>query len=144
MSMTAPALAPDRTVLAELARAFDLTLVLRYGSRVTGHTHRESDTDIGIWRQTGSLPWKQFSELYHRLAEILPLDQIELDLVDLWHVPGLLRHIACEQGQLLYEAAPGAFAHFRVLAWNMYQDERLAIRRHDPEAIRVALRSFGQ
>ncbi len=142
--MTAPALALDRTALVELARAFDLTLILRYGSRVTGHTHRESDTDIGIWRRAGPLPWKQFSELYHRLAEILPPDQIELDLVDLWRVPGLLRHIACEQGQLLYEVAPGAFASFRVLAWNLYQDERLAIRRHDPEAIQVALRTFAR
>jgi predicted nucleotidyltransferase len=142
--MTAPAFALDRTALAELARAFDLTLVLRFGSRVTGHTRPDSDTDLGVWRVAGSLPWKQYSELYRRLADLLPPGQGELDLVDLQHVPGLLKHIACEQGELLYEAAPGAFARFRVLAWNLYQDERLSIRRHDSEAIRNALRSFAK
>jgi len=142
--MTTPALAIDRTTLAELSRAFDLRLVVLFGSRVTGHTHPKSDTDMAVWRPTGGLPWKQFSELYHRLSEILPPGQNELDLVDLHHVPGLLKHIVCEQGQLLYEATPGAFANFRVLAWNLYQGERLALRRYDAEAIRIALRSFAQ
>jgi hypothetical protein len=39
---------------------------------------------------------------------------------------------------------PGAFARFRVMAWKLYQSERLTIRRYDSEAIRVALTLFAR
>jgi hypothetical protein len=141
--MTARPPALDRAALADLARAYDLTLVLLYGSRVSGHARPDSDSDIGVWRRAGSLPWKQFSELYGRLAVLLPPGQGALDLVDLGRVSGLLKHIACEHGQVLFAASPEAFNHFRVLAWNLYQDERLALRRYDSEAIRIALRRLA-
>ena len=140
--MNAPDFAVDRSALAAVSRAFDLNLILLYGSRVTGHVHPESDTDLGVWRRRGPLPASQILDLSYQLSQLLPPETGELDVADLNRAPGLLKHIAAEQGMALYEAMPGDLAHFRVLAWNLYQDERIAIRRHDSRALHIALKSL--
>ncbi len=142
VTMNAPDFAIDRSALADVGRAYDLNLILLYGSRVTGHLHRESDVDLGVWRRRGPLPASQFFDLSYQLSELLPPETGELDVADLNRAPGLLKHIAAEQGTALYEAMPGDLAHFRVLAWNLYQDERIAIRRHDSRALHIALKSL--
>jgi len=126
--------------LASLACEFDLALMILYGSMPTGRVHPDSDTDIGVLGSKGALPTRKFLDLDSRLNQALGPG--ELDLVDLRRVPGLLRHAAAEKAIILYEAEPGVFAKFRVLAWNLYQDERISIRRHDSAAIRIALESF--
>lgn len=140
--MHSPTVTFDRVALAALCREYDLELVILFGSRVTGQTHQASDTDIGVLRRGGPVPLDQVLNLDYRLSQIIKPG--EVDVVDLCRVSGLLRHIACEKGALLYERAPGLLADFRVRAWNLYQDERLAIRRYDAEAIRIALQSFAR
>lgn len=130
----------DEGALASLCAEHDLALVLLYGSRASGQTHADSDTDVGVLRRKGTLPSREYVQLYGRISEIIKPG--EIDLVDLRKVPGLLKHLACERGQVLYESEPGVFAAFRVLAWNIYQDERVQIRRHDSESIRIALESL--
>jgi predicted nucleotidyltransferase len=137
----------DPASLAEIFREFDLCLVILFGSQVTGQTHAESDIDLGVHRKgntwQGGKGWGgEFLELYARLSDRFP--GTRLDLVDLQRVPGLLKHIACERGQVLFESEPGVFARFRLQAWNQYQDERIQIRRHDAEGIRNALESLTQ
>ncbi len=130
----------DQSALAFHCREFELDLLILFGSHARGVTHSESDVDLAMLRQRGSLTTHQFLDLQARLSRLIWPG--EVDLVNLSRASGLLRHIACEQGVLLYEGTPGAFADFRVRAWNQYQDERIQIRRHDSEAIRVALRSL--
>ena len=137
----------DPAALAEIFNEFDLCLVILFGSQVSGKTHAESDIDLGVISECGREPDSQslgekFLKLYARLAELFP--GARLDLVDLQRVPGLLKHIACERGRVLYEREPGMFARFRLQAWNQYQDERIQIRRHDAGAIRTALESLTQ
>lgn len=133
-------LAIDPQALVKLCQAHGLDLVLLYGSQASGHTHADSDVDVGVLRWGSLIPSADYLEIYQGLSEIIRYG--DLDLVDLNRVPGLLKHIACERGLVLYESRPGIFAHFRVLAWNIYQDERIQIRRHDAEAIKNALRSL--
>ncbi len=130
----------DRAALEALCSEYDLDLLILFGSQVTGATHSESDTDVGMVRRPGRLAADHFLDMQARLSQIL--HKRDVDLVDLGRVSGLLRHIACERGILLYQSASGTFARFRVQAWNQYQDERIQIRRHDSEAIRTALRSL--
>ena len=131
----------DQKSLNELCRQFDLILAIAYGSQVTGHAGPNSDTDIGVLQRTGRIPTDQYVDLSYQLSQIIRPGDI--DLVDFRRVPGLLRHLACKTGVVLFEGEPGTFANFRLLAWNLYQDERTAIRRHDREAIQTALRSFS-
>ena len=93
--------------------------------------------DVGFVRPGGRLTLNETAALQTSLEPFLPAG--DLDLVDLRRVPGLLRHLTCERGRLLYERTPAVFAAFRVLAWNLYQDERIELRRHDSEGIKQAL-----
>lgn len=127
----------DLAKLAGVCHDFGLELLILYGSHATGQTHAQSDIDVGFVQARGALMFAEHGKLYAQLEPLLPRG--ELDLVDLRRVPGLLRHLACERGRLLFEAIPGAFARFRVLAWNIYQDERIQIRRFDSEGLRLAL-----
>ncbi|MBI3761678.1 MAG: nucleotidyltransferase domain-containing protein [Chloroflexi bacterium] len=132
----------DRAALIALCREYDLDLVILFGSRATGKTHQHSDIDIGVLRRGGPVPTDQVLDLDFKLSQIIKPG--EVDIVDLRRASGLLRHTACEKGVLLYERAPGLFAGFRVRAWNLYQDERLAIRRYDSDAIRIALQGLAR
>lgn len=138
--MIVPAPAIDRESVAGVCREFGLDLLLLHGSQATGHVHSTSDVDVGYVRGGEALSLRRWQELAGRLEPLLPEGQI--DLVDLRRVPGLLRHLACERGRLLYEARAGAFNEFRVLSWNIYQDERIQLRRHDADGLRRALEAI--
>jgi predicted nucleotidyltransferase len=127
----------DPGALVRVCGEFGLDLLLLYGSQASGRVHAESDVDVGYVRRSGSLDYPEWSRLLRELKPYLPTGDV--DLVDLHRVPGLLRHVACERGRLLYAACPGEFESFRVLAWNLYQDERIQLRRHDSEGLRRAL-----
>jgi predicted nucleotidyltransferase len=127
----------DRDALARVCGEFGLDLLLLYGSQVSGRVHAESDVDVGYVGRSGPFGFQEWSRLLQELKPYLPIGDV--DLVDLRRVPGLLRHVACERGRLLYEARPGEFDAFRVLAWNLYQDERIQLRRYDSEGLRRAL-----
>lgn len=127
----------DRDAVARVCGEFGLDLLLLYGSQVSGMVHADSDVDVGYVRRSGPLAFEEWAWLIEGLGPHLPAGGI--DLVDLQRVPGLLRHLACERGRLLYESRPGEFESLRVLAWNLYQDERIQLRRHDSEGLRRAL-----
>jgi hypothetical protein len=127
----------DRERIAALCRQRGLDLLVLHGSQASGATHSGSDTDVGYVRREGRLSARQWLDLQQALGEALGTDDI--DLVDLQRVPGLLRHLAGERGIPLYEARPGEHEAFRVLAFNLYQDERIQIRRHDAAGLRCAL-----
>ncbi len=136
--MTPEEIVRDPEGLAELAREYDLALVILFGSRVTGHTHAESDTDIGVLRREGLIPSKRFFELEFRLSQVIHLVG-EIQMVDLRRASGLLRHNAARNAMVLYEAMPGVLNSFRSLAWRLYHDEALDFRRHDSQYIRRAV-----
>jgi len=127
----------DRSAVAEACRDLGIELLVLYGSHAAGRATPESDVDLGFLRAGERLSLEERQNLATRLQPLLPPGA--LDLVDLARVPGLLKHLAAERGRLLFEGRPGLFEAFRVRAWNQYQDERLSIRRHDREGIRIAL-----
>ena len=135
--MVLKAFAVDREALAAIGGDLGMDLLLLYGSQASGQVHSESDVDLGYVRRAGSLGADEWLELLERVRPHVPAGDI--DLVDLQRVPGLLRHLACERGVLLYESRPEEFERFRILAWNLYQDERFQLRRYDSEGLRRAL-----
>ena len=129
-----------RAPIAEVCRAAGLDLLVVHGSQVSGATHAESDIDLGFVKPHGPLELAARRRLEDGLGKVL--GRHDLDLVDLRRVPGLVRHLASERGAALFEARSGLFEAFRVLAWNLYQDERIQIRRHDAEGLRRALETL--
>lgn len=127
----------DRSAVAEVCRDHRIELLVLYGSHSAGRGTPKSDVDLGFLRSGERISLDERQTVAVRLQPLLgPGD---LDFVDLARVPGLLKHLAAERGKLLHEARPGLFEAFRVRAWNQYQDERLSIRCHDREGIRIAL-----
>ena len=138
--MTAPALALDRTALAELCREYELDLVILFGSRARGQARADSDSDLGILSRGGLIPSDDMSKLYARLREITGLP--EIDLIDLRRAPPLLKYNAAHDAMVLYESEPGRFNLFHVWAWKLYLDDRLDLRQLDAEYIRRSLQRF--
>ena len=132
----------DPAALAELAREYDLALVILFGSRATGHTHPESDTDIGVLRRDGLLPSNDFLQLQFRLSQVIASSNVEM--VDLRRASGLLKHAAAEGAVVLFESGPGVFSNFRSLAWGIYHDEIYDFRRYDTAYIRRAMEALKQ
>ena len=59
--------------------------------------------------------------------------------MDLRTASALLQYEAARNGRVLYEAQPGLFNLFHVLAWKKYQDEHYDLRRLDRVYVRQSL-----
>jgi len=112
--------------LQALARQYQLELVILFGSRAKGTPRPGSDTDIAVLRREGIVPPEEVLELTYRLGRTLGMPNPEL--VDLRRAPPLLKYEVARSGKVLYEAEPGLFQRFHILAWKLYQDDRIRRR----------------
>jgi len=108
--------------LKEIADEFDLELIILFGSRAKGYAREDSDCDVGVLRKEGLVPAERFLELAFRLTRALKMGDV--DLVDLRRASPILKYAAASSAKVLYEAEPGAFTRFLLLAWKMYQDAK--------------------
>ncbi len=110
--------------IKEICKEHNLDVMILFGSKVTGITHPESDTDIAI---------KAASEL--SLPELLSLgaklDKIfgDTDVVDMNTAPPLLLGAITHNGKVLYESTPGLGVTARVWGMNQYLDYEPYLRR---------------
>lgn len=116
---------PDqRRRLRDLAaRHPPIQLLLLFGSRAEGATHRDSDWDFGFLSR-GAF---DVGGLAADLGRALGTDAI--DLVDLSRAGGLLRYRAAERSSVVHEAEPGAFARFWMEAVGFWCDAEPILRR---------------
>jgi predicted nucleotidyltransferase len=110
--------APDLEQVIDLARESPgLDLLVLFGSRARGESHSGSDWDFGYLATPEFGPY----DLFARLVLLLGTDRI--DLVNLNRTNGLLRFRVAAEGQILFEARPGAFEDFWLEAvpfwWDM-------------------------
>lgn len=133
---------PQDDRLGEVATTFDLALVVLFGSRATGHSRPDSDSDVGILRWQGVVSAEHFPALGLGLARATGLPDI--DLVDLRRAPALLRYRAARDGRPLFEAAPALFTRFHVQAWKQYLDDEYDFRRLDVRYLRESLAGFDR
>jgi predicted nucleotidyltransferase len=97
-----------------------LTLVIRYGSTVSGRARADSDVDIAVLAEH-ELSLEEQERVVIDLARRHGLREDSIDLVDLQTAPPLLLHEIAENGELL-EGDPGDFLRFRISAWKVWQD----------------------
>jgi predicted nucleotidyltransferase len=130
----------DEGALRALCAAYDIELVIFFGSRAQGLARTDSDYDVGVLRQRGTVPPTEFLKLAYELGRLIGDGNV--DLVDLRLASPLLKYRAASGGRPLYEATPGAFNRFYVLAWKMYQDARYDIYRLTPVYLKQSLRRW--
>jgi predicted nucleotidyltransferase len=129
--------------LQKVCQEHDLELVILFGSRATGTARPGSDYDLGVLKREGTVGAGELFDLARDLSQALEVNDV--DLVDLRHASPVLKYDAARVGQPLYEAEPGSFTRFHVLAWKLYQDDHYDLRRLDREYVQKAvLESFGR
>lgn len=101
--------------LKKIAKKFDLSLVVLFGSRLYKKVRKDSDTDIAV-QLFRRLKDKEMTELILELSKIFK----DLDLVILNNAPPLLLAKIAESGKILYQRNKSDFANFQIRAVNEY------------------------
>ncbi len=122
--------------MPDIARTYGLSVVLLFGSRVTGQTHKESDYDIG-YTSAKPLSFDEQGLLISDLMRVVRVsDERMIDLVNLRTAPPLLLHLATSNALVLYEDEPTAFATLQAYAFARYM-ETVPIRQANYERLRT-------
>jgi uncharacterized protein len=104
-------------MLQKIVERYGLNLVVLFGSKARGKTHRESDVDIAI-RSDRRLSPDQLLSLATDLDHIYPNG----DLCDLRSASPLLLAAIAQEGKPLFTRGESDFEEFRIFAINQYID----------------------
>lgn len=113
--------------IKELAEKYHLSMVVIFGSQVTGKTHLESDIDLGFLPKR-AMGLKEIAEMGLEFSQNLKLKN--LDLVNLKGAsPFLLKEVA-DNSILLYEQNSFEYANFKIYAFKRFVEAKplLALR----------------
>lgn len=115
-----PEIKYSRRRLREVCKKYGLKLVILHGSRVSGKLHKESDIDIGILAESGSLG----KRVFEMQADFTDLFGERCDLVILNNAETMIVYQVAVKGTVLYESRRGLFAGYKTTAITRYQDAR--------------------
>jgi predicted nucleotidyltransferase len=127
---------PTPNQLASLAKKHGITLILRFGSSVTGKVHASSDIDLAVRVERVPYSLDAYSELQHDLQQLYPEGEVDIAFINRAD-PLLLKQItdACH---LVYGSVRD-LQELKIYAFKRYQDHRkyLALeRRYVEHALR--------
>jgi uncharacterized protein YutE (UPF0331/DUF86 family)/predicted nucleotidyltransferase len=114
------ALASDLDALAGVCRRQAVRLLVAFGSTVRELRSPDSDLDLAVWMATADSAPQTLVRLEVALRPLFPGEC--LDLVLLNRASPLLQFQVALHGAVLFEAAPGVFHAFQVLASKRHAD----------------------
>jgi uncharacterized protein YutE (UPF0331/DUF86 family)/predicted nucleotidyltransferase len=114
------ALALDLDTLACVCRQHAVCLLVAFGSAVRDRRRPDSDLDLAVWMATATVTPPASVRLEVALRPLFPGER--LDLVLLNRASPLLQFQVALHGAVLFEAAPGVFHAFQVLAAKRHAD----------------------
>lgn len=108
--------------LKEIAKRFDLSLVIAFGSQVTGKFKLDGDLDIAVLFDSSrrQITTELGSALLEALARIFPA--YRLDLVILNFADPLLKFRVSQEGMVLYQKGEHLFQRFRLSSIKQHID----------------------
>ena len=104
--------------IEKIARRYNLSLILAFGSQITGKIHPDSDLDIAVLGKK-ILNQENYSALLFDLIKIFP--EKEIDLVIINHADPLLLKKILENCRLLYGSKRG-LANLKMYSFSRYCD----------------------
>ena len=113
-------LAFDLDTLACVCRHQAVCLIVAFGSAVRDLRRPDSDLDFAVWMATANIAPQALGRLEVALRPLFPGER--LDLVLLNRASPLLQFQVALHGAVLFEAAPGVFHAFQVLASKRHAD----------------------
>jgi uncharacterized protein YutE (UPF0331/DUF86 family)/predicted nucleotidyltransferase len=114
------ALALDLDILASVCRREAVGFLVAFGSAVRDLRRPDSDLDLAVWMATANVTPQALVGLEVALRPLFP-DEC-LDIVLLNRASPLLQFQVARHGSVLFEAAPGVFHAFQVLASKRHAD----------------------
>ena len=106
--------------LNQLSRAFELDLLVLFGSRAKSEEHQNSDWDIA-YKKDVELTYNEMTDFFSKLSSIVDSESLDLVDVERTYDPLLLREIFLG-GMCLYEKQEGLFDEEQNKAWSAYLD----------------------
>lgn len=100
--------------IEELARKYNLSLVVLFGSQVNGKTHAQSDVDLAFSFE-GQMSLKDIAKMQDEFSEKLNIKDLEMVALNNAH-PFLLKQVA-QNSIVLYEKEPSLYARFKMYAF---------------------------
>jgi predicted nucleotidyltransferase len=104
-----------------LAEKYGLSLVLLFGSQVTGKTHPKSDIDLAFISEKPISPM-EIAKMQTEFSEELGLKNIEMIALNGAH-PLLLKQVA-QKSIVLFEKEPSLFSQFKIYAIKRYMESK--------------------
>ncbi len=107
--------------LANIAKKFDLALIILFGSYVSEKIHEKSDIDIAVYLAKEKPTLKEYSELVEAFHEVFSYKEIDLSFIN--HSDPLFLKKILEKCQLLYGSV-SKFQNLKIYAFKKYQDHK--------------------
>lgn len=107
----------QKNKIKEVAKKYHLNLVLLFGSRVTGKTHKESDFDVAYLPQK-NLNYDDEIDINFQFTNIFRHDRV--DTVDMRKAPPLLLYAIFRECSILFEKGDLIFPAYRAYAFKKY------------------------
>jgi predicted nucleotidyltransferase len=108
--------------LKRLAKKHGISLILVFGSVVSGHRHTGSDLDVAVLLEKDRDPsYREYSDLLQKLQEIFPGQPLDLSLIN--HADPLFLKKITENSYILY-GSMRKFQELKIYAFKRYQDHR--------------------
>lgn len=108
--------------LKQVAKKHAISLILLFGSAVSGRQHPESDLDLGVLLEKNrDVSNQEYSELLQRIQEIFPGQPMDLSLIN--HADPLFLKKITENSQILY-GSMRKLQELKIYAFKRYQDHR--------------------
>lgn len=103
------------------AQKYHLSLVVLFGSQVSGRTHPQSDVDFAFLSEK-RMSLIEIAKMQIAFSQKLELKNLEL--VDLKTAPPLLLKQVAGKSVLLYEKEPFLFANFKIYALKCFMEAK--------------------
>lgn len=96
------------------------TLIIAFGSQVSGRAKFSSDFDFAVFRGT-HLSLSERTDISEFISKKLHINEDKIDLVDLYSASPILKFEVAKNGKLI-EGNDFDFIRFKVRAFKEYQD----------------------
>lgn len=110
---------PPREEIKKIAKKYNLKLILLFGSRVKGKTHKESDVDLAFLPEE-KISFRQGILLNTEFCNIFGTDRI--DTVNLREANPLLLKQILDNCRVLFQKSPQIFSIFEAQVLQKYQE----------------------
>ena len=111
----------DKEKIADIAKRHNLKLLVLFGSQATGHTHKQSDVDVG-YLANREIDYRENYDISLELARIFKNPEVEL--VNINNVSPEFKKQVADTGIVLCEDDTSIFDQFRISAFKLYVESK--------------------